>query len=62
MTLGGELLANAEALLREGLHTAEIADGYAKACTKVRNRVAVDRDARPTLFCRFLRAQPRGAS
>uniref|UniRef100_A0A7S0S258 CCT-theta n=1 Tax=Chlamydomonas leiostraca TaxID=1034604 RepID=A0A7S0S258_9CHLO len=34
LTLGGELMANAEGLLRDGLHTAEIADGYAKAAAK----------------------------
>lgn len=36
LTLGGELLGNAESLLRDGLHTAEIADGYQKSCAKVR--------------------------
>lgn len=35
LTLGGELLGHAEALLREGLLTAEIADGYSKAAVKV---------------------------
>lgn len=35
LTLGGELLGNAEGLLRDGLHTAEVADGYAKAAEKV---------------------------
>jgi hypothetical protein len=35
ITLGGELLSNAESLLRDGLHTAEIADGYGKAAAKV---------------------------
>lgn len=34
LSLAGELLANAEGLLREGLHTAEIADGYQKALEK----------------------------
>eukprot|EP00877_Chromochloris_zofingiensis_P012085 jgi/Chrzof1/712/Cz01g25220.t1 len=34
LTLGGELLGNAESLLRDGLHTAEIADGYQKSCAK----------------------------
>lgn len=34
LTLGGEFLANAESLLREGLHTAEIADGFEKASAK----------------------------
>ncbi len=37
ISLAGELLGNAESLLRDGLHTAEIADGYAKAGAKVRN-------------------------
>ena len=36
ITLGGELLGNAESLLRDGLHVAEIADGYSKAAAKVR--------------------------
>ncbi len=36
LSLAGELLGNAEGLLREGLHTAEIADGYQKALDKVR--------------------------
>jgi hypothetical protein len=35
LTLAGELLANAEVLLRDGLHTAEIADGYQRASDKV---------------------------
>ena len=35
LTLGGELLANAEGLLRDGLHTAEISDGYQRAAAKV---------------------------
>jgi len=34
LTLGGELLNNAEGLLREGLVTVEIADGYQKAAAK----------------------------
>jgi chaperonin GroEL (HSP60 family) len=36
LTLAGELLGNAETLLRDGLHTAEIADGYQRAADKVR--------------------------
>lgn len=35
LTLAGELLGNAEALLRDGLHTTEIADGYQRAADKV---------------------------
>ena len=31
LSFAGELLANAEPLLRDGLHPTEIADGYAKA-------------------------------
>lgn len=31
LSFAGELLANAESLLRDGLHPTEIADGYAKA-------------------------------
>jgi chaperonin GroEL (HSP60 family) len=38
LTLAGELLGNAEVLLRDGLHTAEIADGYQRAADKVSNR------------------------
>lgn len=34
LSLAGELLGNAEGLLREGLHTSEIADGYGKALDK----------------------------
>lgn len=34
LTFAGELLGNAEGLLRDGLHPTEIADGYAKAGTK----------------------------
>mmetsp|Transcript_9099 Transcript_9099/g.15863 ORF Transcript_9099/g.15863 Transcript_9099/m.15863 type:complete len:543 (+) Transcript_9099:118-1746(+) len=34
LTLGGELLGHAEGLLREGLLTSEIADGYSKAAAK----------------------------
>eukprot|EP00798_Chlamydomonas_sp_ICE-L_P024860 gene24860-10520_t len=34
MTFGGELLANAEPLLKDGLHPGEIADGYQKAAAK----------------------------
>lgn len=34
VTFGGELLSQAESLLRDGLHTAEAADGYAKAAGK----------------------------
>jgi len=34
ITFAGELLTHAEGLLRDGLHTAEIADGYQKACDK----------------------------
>lgn len=35
LTLAGELLGNAEVLLRDGLHTSEIADGYQRAADKV---------------------------
>jgi hypothetical protein len=34
LTFAGELLSNAEGLLRDGLHPTEIADGYAKAGAK----------------------------
>lgn len=34
LSLGGELLSNAEGLLRDGLVTSEISDGYQKACDK----------------------------
>lgn len=34
LSLGGELLGNAEGLLQDGLHTSEIADGYQKASIK----------------------------
>lgn len=35
LAFGGELLSNAEGLLRSGLHTTEVADGYIKAGSKV---------------------------
>ena len=35
ITFAGELLGAAEALLRDGLHTSEVADGYGKAAAKV---------------------------
>lgn len=34
ISFAGELLSNAEGLLRDGLHTSEIADGYTKAAAK----------------------------
>ena len=34
LAFAGELLANAESLLRDGLHTSEVADGYSKAAAK----------------------------
>lgn len=38
VTFAGELLGAAEALLRDGLHTSEVADGYGKAAAKARYR------------------------
>jgi T-complex protein 1 subunit theta len=38
VSLAGELLAGAEALLRDGLHPSEVADGYAKTAAQVRER------------------------
>jgi T-complex protein 1 subunit theta len=35
ISFAGELLSNAEGLLRDGLHTSEVADGYTKAADKV---------------------------
>ena len=35
VSFAGELLGAAEALLRDGLHTSEVADGYGKAAAKV---------------------------
>ena len=35
LTLAGELLDKAQDLLKEGLTTTEVADGYMKAATKV---------------------------
>ena len=35
LAFAGELLSNAEGLLRDGLHTSEVADGYSKAAAKV---------------------------
>eukprot|EP01026_Neomeris_dumetosa_P015515 TRINITY_DN1593_c0_g1_i4.p1 TRINITY_DN1593_c0_g1~~TRINITY_DN1593_c0_g1_i4.p1 ORF type:complete len:397 (-),score=69.15 TRINITY_DN1593_c0_g1_i4:88-1230(-) len=34
ISFAGELLSNAEGLIRDGLHTAEVAEGYEKACKK----------------------------
>lgn len=34
LTLGGELLASAESLLRDGLHTSEVVEGYQRASAK----------------------------
>lgn len=34
ISFAGELLSNAEGLLRDGLHTSEVADGYTKAADK----------------------------
>lgn len=34
LAFAGELLSNAESLLRDGLHTSEVADGYSKAAAK----------------------------
>ena len=36
LSIAGELLSNAEGLLRDGLHTAEVADGYIQAAAKAR--------------------------
>lgn len=41
LTLAGELLDKAQGLLKEGLTTTEIADGYMKAATKVCNALLV---------------------
>lgn len=35
ISFAGELLANAEGLLRDGLHTSEVADGYTRSAAKV---------------------------
>lgn len=35
ISFAGELLSNAEGLLRDGLHTSEVADGFTKAADKV---------------------------
>lgn len=34
ITLAGELLGHAESLIKMGLHTSQIIDGYEKACKK----------------------------
>lgn len=36
LTLAGELMSNAEGLLRDGLNTTEVADGYQRGALKVR--------------------------
>ncbi len=50
LTFGGELLGNAEDLIRSGLHPVEIADGYAKAGAKV--QCAFDRASGFSVFLR----------
>jgi len=35
VSFAGDLLSSAEGLLRDGLHTSEVAEGYTKAATKV---------------------------
>ena len=39
ISFAGELLSNAEGLLRDGLHTSEVADGYTKAADKASVRL-----------------------
>ena len=34
VSFAGDLLSSAEGLLRDGLHTSEVAEGYTKAATK----------------------------
>lgn len=46
ITLAGELLDKAGALLKEGLTTTEIADGYAKASEKARSAALTARSGR----------------
>ncbi len=45
LTLGGELLASAESLLRDGLHTSEVVEGYQRASAKVRSLLIGGKDA-----------------
>ena len=40
ISFAGELLSHAEGLLRDGLHTSEVADGYVQASAKVRPSIA----------------------
>ena len=42
LSIAGELLSNAEGLLRDGLHTAEVADGYVHAAAKARRQCWAD--------------------
>ncbi len=35
VSFAGDLLSSAEGLLRDGLHTSEVAEGYTKAANKV---------------------------
>ncbi len=35
VSFAGDLLSSAEGLLRDGLHTSEVAEGYTKAASKV---------------------------
>lgn len=53
ITLGGELLDKAGGLLREGLTTTEVADGYQLAGEKVRGKSygATCTEVHPSVLC-----------
>ena len=42
ISFAGELLSGAESLLRDGLHTSEVADGYVQAAAKVRSGLTTE--------------------
>lgn len=59
LAFGGELLSNAEGLLRSGLHTTEVADGYLKAGSKVCAQLLTSPNA--TLFNRSCLSGPQSS-
>lgn len=51
LAFAGELLSNAESLLRDGLHTSEVADGYSKAAAKA-SHLTIAASVDPASCCR----------
>lgn len=53
VSFAGDLLSAAEGLLRDGLHTSEVADGYAKAAAKVSTTSGLRNDFIHCSKCRW---------